>query len=93
MLLCYRADDDDSTRRTVTGGEMGIPRGVARPQGRPRPPDDQSGDLVSHRNPLGAINNPSARNSNQSPWRKKSEGPECSVSSRTGNQAFRARGC
>lgn len=80
--------------RTVTGGEMGIPRGMAWPQGRPRPPDDQCGDLVSYRNPLGAINNPSARNSNQSPWReKKSEGPGWSVSSRTGYQAFGARGC
>ena len=73
-------------------GEQESP-GVWPGQGRPRPPDDQRGDLGSHRNPLGAINNPSARNSNQSPWREKSEGPGCSVSSRTGNQALGARGC
>ena len=41
--------------RTVLRGEMGVPRGVARPQGRPRLPDDQHGALLSHRKPLGTI--------------------------------------
>lgn len=45
--------------RTIRRGEMGIPRGVARPQGRPRLPDDlRRGALISHWNPLGPLTIP-----------------------------------
>ena len=51
---------------------MGIPRGVALPQGRLRLPGDRRGALISHGNPLGPLTIPAPGTQTRAPGGRRS---------------------